>query len=881
MEPSIFKYILKHSLRGQVLLLVMTAISLPIVYVSLEIPKIIVNQALGDEGIPEAVLGMPMDRVTYLWLLCFLFLALVVLNGGLKYVINVYQGVLGERMLRRLRFELYSRMQRFPLPHFKRVSQGEILPMIIAETEPLGGFIGESFVVPAMQGGIVLTYMFFIFNQDLWLGLAAIALYPFQIWLIPRLQKRVNELSRRRVRTVRRLSDRVGEGVSGITEIHAHDTSHFERADISHRLGRIFTIRFGIYRRKYLIKFLNNFIAQLTPFFFYAIGGYFVIQGELSLGALVAVLAAYKDLTSPWKEILRYYEIKEDIRVKYGQIVEQFQPAGMYDPALLDTEPEEPVSLAGDISTSNLSYSEDESVKNVDAVSLKVAEGEHVALVGLGASGKDELSRLLARLVFPTTGRISIAGKHLAELPESVTGRRLSYVGQNAFIFSGSVLDNLFYGLKHRPRGEARFDDEEEAARRRRDLEEARKAGSPTDDILADWIDYRSAGVEGYEALRRKAIALMPVVDMESDIYQLGLNGTVDPEAEPELAARLLEARADVRKQLEDPTYAKLVEPFDLARFNSNMSVAENLLFGTPKDDSIDPDNIVSNPYVRKVLHETGIMSEFLQRGYKLAEIMLDLFADVSPEDELFEQFSFIDADDVPVYQRLVAHVREHGLDDLPSEDKTLLRSLPFKLVPARHRVGIVDAELEQRLLEARRMFAQGFGLGAPPVEFFDPEAYHPAISIQDNILFGKLVYGQAQAQARVGTLVRDTIERLGLHDELVQVGLHYEVGIAGARLGFALRQKLAIARALIKNPDVLIFNEASGALDTRAEAQLLAAVREHMSGRGLVAVVGRPDLARDFDRVLVMENGKLVEQGPAEELERAGTAFQELVHAT
>ena len=61
------------------------------------------------------------------------------------------------RMLRRLRYMLYARILRFPLPQFRKVSQGELIPMITAEVEPLGGFIGDAFALPALQGGLLLT----------------------------------------------------------------------------------------------------------------------------------------------------------------------------------------------------------------------------------------------------------------------------------------------------------------------------------------------------------------------------------------------------------------------------------------------------------------------------------------------------------------------------------------------------------------------------------------------------------------------------------------------------------------------------------------------------------------------------------------------------
>src|SRR5581483_4059897 len=203
------------------------------------------------------------------------------------------------------------------------------------ESESLGGFIGDALALPAFQGGTLLTIIFFMFVQDPVLGLAAVALYPLQGYIIPKLQRKVNQLSKQRVRTQRIVADRIQETAAGIIEIHSNDTVKLHLTDFAGLLGRIYDIRFEIYRRKFFVKFLNNFIGQLTPFFFYSIGGYLVIRGNLSFGALVAVLAAYKDMASPWKELLDFYQQKETSRILYEQIVEQFQPAGLTDTELM------------------------------------------------------------------------------------------------------------------------------------------------------------------------------------------------------------------------------------------------------------------------------------------------------------------------------------------------------------------------------------------------------------------------------------------------------------------------------------------------------------------------------------------------------------------
>ena len=86
---------------------------------------------------------------------------------------------------------------------------------------------------------------------------------------------------------------------------------------------------------------------------------------------------------------------------------------------------------------------------------------------------------------------------------------------------------------------------------------------------------------------------------------------------------------------------------------------------------------------------------------------------------------------------------------------------------------------MEERLLAARRAFAAG--LPAPlrgAVEFYDFERYNSAATLQDNILFGRLVYGQAQAEQRIGTLIAEVLDELGLRDSVIEVGLEYNVGV-------------------------------------------------------------------------------------------------------
>jgi len=892
MDQSVYRFILRHTKKEQIVLLVLTVVSYPFLYFSYDVPKQIINHitavdrltrgGAAAEPYPEQTLIglLKMEHIPYLFALCLIFFLLVMINGGFKYFINVIKGQLGERMLRRLRYELYSRILRFPLPQFKKMSAGEIIPMITGEVEPLGGFIGDAYVQPIFQGGMLVVPLFFIFNQDVFLGLAALAMYPVQGYVIPKLQRKVNALGKERVRAVRQLSDRIGETILGVQEIHANDTSTFERADFSERLGIIYGIRYRIYALKFFTKFLINTIDKLTPFFFYTIGGYLVIEGKVDIGALVAVIAAQKDLASPAKELLAYYQQKEDIRIKYEQVIGQFDPPNMLDIAKQEVEPSGVKPLKGMMELTNLSYAEDDGVRLIDNATAKLPLDKRIAIVGDGSSGKDELAMILDGLLVPTGGHAAIDGVSIDSLPETVTGRRIAYVGPGTHIFSASIRHNLLYGLKHRPLRDVLEGGDLE--KRRKAIFEAERSGNITLDVKADWVDYEAAGVDGPAALTARMIEVLRTVTVEQDVYQIGLRGSIDAAARSDVAEAILKARKAFREQMAgNAELAALVEPFDVTRYNSNATLGENLLFGTTVGDGFAEDGLATNTYVLQVIEKAGLTNDLLEIGRQMAQTMVELFSGLPPGHEFFDQFSFISSEDLPEFQTLLGRINKTELDQLDAEDRSRLLGLPFKLISVRHRLGLIDEATEARILEARRLFAEDLPEELNgSIEFFDTERYAGAATIQDNILFGKLVYGQAGGAERVNQAITELLDELGLRGAVMEVGLEFRAGNGGSRLSGAQRQKIGIARALIKRPDILIVDQATAVLDGQTQNAIMANLLEIYSEGGLIWFLHRPNLAQSFDHVVVMKAGRVVENGAFADISGEGAVLKSLIEA-
>src|SRR3954468_2765950 len=407
MDKSLFRYIWRHSKRDQLVIFLVVLVSLPFYFASLDLPKRIVNEAIQGRPfadgrttarfldivlpLPDArggpirlFAGFEVDRLTLLSGLSGLFLFFVLVNGAFKYWINVAKGALGERMLRRLRFDLFSLLLRFTPETLRTVKSSEAATIIKDEVEPIGAFIGDAFVLPVFLGTQAATALLFIFIQNVWLGVLAAAVVSAQMIVIPRLRRQLLRLSRQRQVASRRLAGRVSEVVDGIEAVHIHGTSSWERAEIGDRLYELFDLRFQIYKRKFLVKFLNNLLAQMTPFFFYAVGGYFALRGRLDIGQLVAVIAAYRELPPPLKELIDWDQQRLDVQVKYDQVVQHFAPERLLPSDEDSGQEAEDLRLTGPLVIRDLTVTDPHGGPVIEHASL---ECELPARLGVTADG--------------------------------------------------------------------------------------------------------------------------------------------------------------------------------------------------------------------------------------------------------------------------------------------------------------------------------------------------------------------------------------------------------------------------------------------------------------------------------------------------------------
>jgi putative ABC transport system ATP-binding protein len=867
-EKGLYGFIWRYSRGYQLVILCVTIASFPLLYYVLELPKIIVNDALGSKldaiPFPRTYLGFEFDQAEYLLTLCGLFLLLLLVNGGIMMVLFIFKGITSERLLRRLRFLLFERIHRFPLKQFQKTSQGEVTSMITAEVEPFSQFFADAIELPLFQGGTMVTVLIFVFVQDPIMGLASISVIPFQAFIIPILQKKINLLAKERVVRIRGVAGRISEAVSGINDIHTHDTSAFSLADFTHHLSGVFKVRMKIYQNKAVLKFLNNFLLKLTPLLFYSVGGLLILDGKLDLGQLVAVLGAYSQLMQPWKELLKYYQRLMDAKIKYQQITEQFDPADMIPENQLLTERLETIpNLNAEIALSNVTLTDEDGVKTLDHISFNAPPGSKIALVA-GGSVRDSLAHLLTGLIQPSQGRISVGSHDLPSLHESVTGRRIGYAGPDSYVFDGSIGYNVFYGLKHQP-----IDIPEEDAERANDLKDALAAGNSPHDINANWINHADAGVTNHLELLGWWHQTLHAVELEDFMYARAMNMTIDPADNPNLAEDIVRARQCVLERIRtDSALAGLLHPFDFEEYNVSATVGANLIFGEATNLDFALNNLGQNAFVHKILDDCGLTKQFREIGLQVAATLIDMFDGMSSDEPIFEQYSFVDDDSLQDLKRVVAIAKREGAESLSEDDNAQLISLTFQLVVERHRLGHINDEVQASILKARRKFREQLPEeNQNSISFFDPQKFNPRLPLRSNLIMGRINAGRPQAEEKVDQILHEVLSEMSLTTEVVLAAADFTVGIGGRRIPLAARQSIALLRSIVKRPDILVINEALGAHDRETRDRIRGKLFTLLPGTTIIWIDSEMPDPNAFDQILVLRNGRIEERISEEEM--------------
>lgn len=848
MDRSLFAFIWKYSKREQLVLLAVTVLTFPLLYATLELPKRIINDAIGADSSIVNVFGYELSQIQFLAGLCFSYLAAVLVHGLLKMRLNTMKGVIAERMLRRFRYNLIARMMRFPKRYFQDTSQGELVSMVTSEAEPMGGLMGDFLAQPVFQAGQMLIIVVFLFLQSFWFGLAGVALIPLQAYVIPILQRQINLLNKERIKEVRMLAAEIGETAAGITDLRTNGGWRFRLAGFTDRLGGLFDIRLKIYQKKFFMKFLNNFITQLTPFFFYFVGGILAIQGQITVGALVAALAAYKDLSNPWRELLAYYNQTQDMTLRWEIVTERFNPAGMVDEALFSGEPDEIPHLKGDINLKNVMVRSHDGSAVLEDLTLEIPKGAQVAIKTSSLSERRAMAELLTREVMPTRGSVTMGGHDISTLHQAVIAARIGYIQSQPYLFQGTIGDNLLMSLRTSPKTvlwDPRLNDQVGI--------EARRSGNSLDSLRADWLDPALAELENMDEVRAWWFELSHVLNTDEAIIRGMLSSRMDPKLHTDLAAKIVGLRDEVHAKLVERNLDHIVYRFDPESFNPAVPLAGNLLFAAPRHD-ITQERLAAEKTLLAMIAEQGLAEQAIAISQTLVETLHQTFGMDGTNHPLFTALGI----DESLYERLVeiaGRRRKSGDGALTEDEFALLLTVPFAFTAEQIGPAFPESFKEEILSIRRTRAPQLRKLAAEMFVPIAPENYLPRLTLLENLIYGRISAVAGMQAELVVDAVSDILREHGLRSAVATNVFDVATSIGGANLPSSILERVAFTRAGIKRPDVLIFDQALIDIDLSSVRERL---KDLMPETTQIFLNDRFDEPESYDMIVEINHGRL-----------------------
>jgi ABC-type multidrug transport system fused ATPase/permease subunit len=384
------------------------------------------------------------------------FLASALALWAMTYAQTYLVGWIGQRALADLRIRIFKHLQTLPIGFYETRPAGVLISRITNDVEALDSLVTDSVVTLFQSGLTLIGTVGILLYLDVKLALITFLVVPLllggSLWF-----RIVSAGAFRRTReTIGAITAYLQETLSGIRVVRsfAHEPLHeaeFAVLNDDNRDANMTTVKLNAAYFPSVEMLSGVAVAAIVLY-----GGYQAIEGHISIGTIVAFVAALSNLFEPIQQLSQLYATYQSGMAALEKI---FQ--------LLDERPDlqdrpdaiELGRIAGEVDFDDVSFAyKPRASRNgtgaaaatpvlaLDHINLRIPPGQTVALVGATGAGKSTMAKLLARFYDPTSGAVLVDGHDLREVSSRSLRSQMGIVPQEAFLFSGTVRDNIAFG---------------------------------------------------------------------------------------------------------------------------------------------------------------------------------------------------------------------------------------------------------------------------------------------------------------------------------------------------------------------------------------------------------------------------------------------------
>ncbi|HZJ80200.1 MAG TPA: ABC transporter ATP-binding protein, partial [Dysgonamonadaceae bacterium] len=364
------------------------------------------------------------------------------------YILNYIQirmmGGIGQRLLFRLRNDVFEKLQELPLDFFNQNKAGDLISRINNDTDKLSEFFSHS-LMQFIRSLIMMTGAgLFLLSINLPLGLATLSptliLLVFTVAISPWIRRK----NRATLKSIGNLSAEIQESIANFKVIVAFDRRDYFRKHLgdANRENYKKSIRAGIANS--LLSPIYTFASNIGQLIVLAVGIWLIGQGRFSIGLLISFIAYVSNFYNPLRQLARLWANLQLTLAAWDRISQ-----------LLSLESNLPIIESTEIANSNsfihfkdVSFAYPNGEQVLKNVSFELQKGKVYAFVGPTGGGKTTTASLISRLYDTTKGAILIDGKDIRSFTACERASKIGFILQDPILFTGTVRENILYGNK-------------------------------------------------------------------------------------------------------------------------------------------------------------------------------------------------------------------------------------------------------------------------------------------------------------------------------------------------------------------------------------------------------------------------------------------------
>jgi len=380
-------------------------------------------------------------RIFYIFIIALLILAVV--RAVLNYIIDYWGHIVGTRMERDMRRDLFEHLQTLSFDYFDNIKTGHIMSRIVndlREISELAHHGPEDLFISL----VMLIGSFIILTIIEWrLTFIIYSFLPLLIWYATLKRKKMTAAFRSVRKRIADVNAQLENSISGIRVAKSFTNEEYEIEKFDEGNREFNSSREFAY--KVMAEFFAGifFLSNILNIITLSVGGFFVYRGYINIGDLVAYLLYINFFLQPIRKLTNFTQQFQDGMTGFERFVEIMK----VKPSIIDKEDAITLKeIKGKIEFKNVAFKYSEKKFVLSNINLAIMPGETMALVGPSGGGKTTLCQLIPRFYEVNDGEILADGINLKDIKIKSLREKIGLVQQDIFLFTGTIKENILYG---------------------------------------------------------------------------------------------------------------------------------------------------------------------------------------------------------------------------------------------------------------------------------------------------------------------------------------------------------------------------------------------------------------------------------------------------